>query len=297
MSRTVTAAGEESAGLETASAAESTASGSEQLETAETILMDAILVEQVLKLGRMGGYIGARDAFNFETRVRRWTWRVMKDFNITKKADSRGNPTLERVTAGFCKIRLGIVQASAKDKVHAARLAIQRQFRIDHYNQPHKNKEITKEGTKNGAWTLPFIMMVQEHMRHFCKDLPMIQYNPSRHHQKALQKHVEGNSEQVWIETQKDAEMPQPRVNRKRKATGISTTEAPPKYRTIVIEKRANVRKQMLAFLNKYHQGSNGEDEYEMPNYLKEEDTHDDDKGGRDDEGDDEVQSFGGDDL
>ena len=49
--------------------------------------------------------------------------------------------------------------------------------------------------------------------------------------------------------------------------------------------------------LNKYHQESNGEAEYVMPNYLKEEDTRDDDKGARDDEEDDEVQSFGGDDL
>ena len=84
---------------------------------------------------------------------------------------------------------------------------------------------------------------------------------------------------------------------RARTRASKEATEAPPKYRTIVIEKRANVRKQMLAFLNRYHQGSNGEAEYVMPNYLKEEDTRDDDKGARDDEEDDEVQSFGGDDL
>ena len=69
---------------------------------------------------------------------------------MKKEGNARGNPTLDRIAGGFCKIRLGIVQSSKKDEVKAACLAIQRQFQIDHFNQDHKTKEITKEGTKNG---------------------------------------------------------------------------------------------------------------------------------------------------
>ena len=205
------------------------------------------MVEGVSK----GGYISPRETFAFETRVKRWVWRVMKDFNIKRQDVDRENPSLDRIAAGFCKIRLGIVQFNKKNKVEAACWAIKRQFRINHYNQGHKKKEITKEGAKNGIWTLPILMLLQEHMRHFCKDLPMIQYNPSRHHQKALSKHIQANSEVKYLEPVKDEEIPLPKKSsHKRKASGISTTEEPPKYRTVVIEKRVPMRKAMLDFLN-----------------------------------------------
>ena len=159
-------------------------------------------------------------------------------------------------------------------------------------------KEITKEGTKNGVWTLPFLMTLQEHMRHFCKDLPMIQYNPSRHHQRALRAHTKENSEEKYVETVKDEEMPQPKTSgRKRKASGISSTKAPPKYRSIVIESRVDMRNRMLQFLNTHHQAFNGNAPCELPNYLTEAETKAGAAGVRDDQEDQDVKTFGGDDL
>ena len=87
--------------------------------------------------------------------------------------------------------------------------------------------------------------------------------------------------------------MPQPRANRKRKASGIFSTEAPPKYRFIVIEKHVNMRKRMLHFLNKHHKAFNENAAYELFKYLTEEEAKNDDDGLRDDEEDQDVQSFG----
>ena len=112
--------------------------------------MQKILAEYVVKLASKGGYISPRETFAFETRVKRWVWRVMKDFNIKRQDVDRENPSLDRIAAGFCKIRLGIAQSNKKNEVEASCWAIKRQFRIDHYNQAHKQKKITKEGVKNG---------------------------------------------------------------------------------------------------------------------------------------------------
>ena len=126
----------------------------------------------------------------------------------------------------------------------------------------------------------------------------MIQYNPSRHHQKALSNHVKGNSEVKYAEPAKDEEMPQPKTfNRKRKASGISSTEEPSKYRTIVIESRVGMRTQMLQFLNAHHQASNGNAPYELPKYLTESEASTKAGGLKDDEDDADVKAFGEDDL
>ena len=99
----------------------------------------------------------------------------------------------------------------------------------------------------------------------------MIQYNPSRHHQKALSDHVKENSEVKYIKTAKDQEMPQPKTfNRKRKASGICSAEEPSKHRTIVIKKHVPMHTKMLRFLNAHHQASNENTAYELPKYLTE---------------------------
>ena len=50
-----------------ARSASNSASGGTKLDTAELILMKVIFADQVVHLGRMGGYIGARQTFEFET--------------------------------------------------------------------------------------------------------------------------------------------------------------------------------------------------------------------------------------
>ena len=135
-------------------------------------------------------------------------------------------------------------------------------------------------------------------MRHFCKDLPMIQYNPSRHHQKALSKHIQDNSEVKYLEPVKDEEMPLPKKSsRKRKASGIFTTKEPPKYRTVVIKKRVPMRKAMLDFLNEFHKGTNGDAEYVLPEYLTEKNISTKSGDPKSDENNADVKAFGEEDL
>ena len=75
-----------------------------EAETAESILMQNILAQYIMNLASKGGFISPRETFAFETRVKRWVWRLMKDFNIKRQEVDRGNPTLDRLAAGFCKI-------------------------------------------------------------------------------------------------------------------------------------------------------------------------------------------------
>ena len=106
------------------------------------------------------------------------------------------------------------------------------------------------------------------------------------------------NSEVKYLEPEKDEEMPQPKTsNRKRKASGICTSEEPAKYRTVVIESHVAMRNKMLEFLNKFHKATNGNAAYELPDYLTEAEARKAAGGLKDDEDDADVEAFGGDDL
>ena len=64
-----------------------------------------------------------------------------------------------------------------------------------------------------------------------------------------------------------------------------------------MIESRVDMRNRMLQFLNTHHQASNENALYELPKYLTEAEANAGAAGLRDDEEDQDVETFGGDDL
>ena len=65
----------------------------------------------------------------------------------------------------------------------------------------------------------------------------------------------------------------------------------------MVIESRVAMRTRMLQFLNAHHQASNGNAQYELPKYLTEAEASAGAAALKDDEEDQEVETFGGDNL
>ena len=57
------------------------------------------------------------------------------------------------------------------------------------------------------------------------------------------------------------------------------------------------MRKNMLDFLNAFHKGTNGDAEYELPEYLTEKDISTETGNPKSDENNAEVKAFGGEDL
>ena len=121
---------------------------------------------------------------------------------------------------------------------------------------------------------------------------------PSRHHQNALQEHVNENTEDKYVEIKTDKEMPQTKASkRKHKSTGIFNTEEASKYRSIRVKKQAKMRTEMLNFLNLYHQSTNGNKEYELPKYITKAQVDLAPAKNKSDEDDEDLETFGGEDL
>ena len=202
-----------------------------------------VFKEQVTWLARAGGYIDPDERGNlFSTRQARFFFtNVMGAYNKDNNL-AIGNRTLHNIAITYAKMRTGNLQSNSKNEVIAAIDAVRAEFlRVYKNDQANVGKE---------QWCFPIILLLNDHLNNFAK-LPPIRHHPWYQYNEELANKLEEDTEVIWVKeapssTSKTSPKKTPKGSKKKKR---KTPE--PDLIKIGIERRPQIREQLLSFLNR----------------------------------------------